>query len=153
MQTSEQGLAFIAANEGLRLQTYLDTAGHPTIGVGHLITLVEKQSGAFDAGISQQQAMEMLRHDIVRTETAVAPLVRVPLSQGQWDAIIDFAFNLGSGALAHSTLLVKLNAGDYATARAELVKWCYVRNPATGQPVVSQGLLGRRQREAALWGV
>ena len=151
MRTSPAGLELIKQSEGLRLKPYIDVAGHSTVGYGHLITLTEKSHGLFNYDISEATATEILKHDLMLAELAVSSLVHVQLTQGQFDALVDFVFNLGSGALAHSTLLAKLNAGDYAAARAEFAKWCYTRDPSSGKYVIQPGLQKRRQREMVVW--
>lgn len=78
-------------------------------------------------------------------EHAVNSLVKGPLTQGQFDALVDFTYNLGAGTLAHSSLLRMPNAGDYSRVPAELEKWIY----AAGE--VMPGLVARRKAEAALW--
>lgn len=95
--------------------------------------------------ITQQQADDYLRRDVRQFERAVARQVRVPLTQGQFDALVSFAFNLGEGALAQSTLLRLLNAGDYAGAAAQFDRW----NKAGGR--VLPGLVRRRAAERALF--
>jgi peptidoglycan hydrolase-like protein with peptidoglycan-binding domain len=88
----------------------------------------------------------MLAEDVGRFEAAVNRLVKVPLSQGQFDALVSFSFNVGEGALADSTLLRKLNARDYKGARREFARW----NKGGGR--VLPGLTRRRAAEAKLFG-
>lgn len=83
--------------------------------------------------------------DLHEAERAVERLVKVPLAQGQFDALVDFCFNLGSGRLASSTLLKLLNSGHHADAAEQLLRW----NIAGG--VVNAGLKARREAEFALW--
>lgn len=151
VKTSDKGLEFIKKNEGCVLHIYKDTAGLDTIGVGHLLTAEDKQSGRFAHGITEQQALDLLRVDAAQAERAVNDLVRVSLTQDQFDVLVDFTFNLGRGALQVSTLLKKLNAGDHAAVPAELMKWNKVRNPRTKQLEPSRGITLRRQREADMW--
>ncbi len=137
---SQNGLDLIKGFEGLRLSAYQDSAGVWTIGYGH--------TGNVKPGdrITQAQAEELLQKDTAWAQQAVRDQVKVPLSQGQFDALTSFTFNLGAGALEKSTLLKKLNAGDYAGAQAEFGKWVH----AGGQ--VLQGLVRRRAAEADLFG-
>ena len=142
MQMSEAGLDLIKKSEGFRSHTYLDVAGLPTIGYGHRLLPREK----FPYGISELQATEILIEDARQAEQAVARLVKVPLTQGQFDALTDFCFNLGAGRLASSTLLKELNARNYESARDQLLRW----DEAAGK--VNTGLKARREAEYQLWG-
>lgn len=139
--TGEQGLALIKDSEGLRLSTYLDAVGKPTIGYGHLI----RSGETFKGPISQQQAEALLRKDLYDTEQGIAKAVRVSITQGQFDALASFVFNLGAGRLRSSTLLRKLNAGDYAGAADQFLLW----DKAGGKPL--KGLTKRRQAERKLF--
>jgi hypothetical protein len=89
--------------------------------------------------------MKILASDLVKFEDGVDNLVKVPLKQNQFDALVSFAFNVGLGALGKSTLLKKLNAGQYDAVPAELMKW----TKAGGKEL--PGLVRRRRAEAALW--
>ncbi|MCJ2030709.1 lysozyme [Methylobacterium sp. J-043] len=95
--------------------------------------------------ITQAEADDILARDLVRFEDAVARLVRVPVTQNQFDALVSFAFNLGEGNLGSSTLLKKLNAGDYDGAADQFARW----NKAKGK--VLTGLTRRRAAEADLF--
>lgn len=139
MQASKAGLDLIKQFEGLYLKAYRCPAGVPTIGYGHTAGVAMGQT------VTQQQADDYLRRDVRQFERAVSRLVRVPLTQGQFDALVSFAFNLGEGALAQSTLLRLLNAGDYAGAAAQFERW----NKAGGR--VLPGLVRRRAAERALF--
>nr|WP_311527988.1 lysozyme [uncultured Ralstonia sp.] len=139
--TGEQGLALIKESEGLRLSTYLDAVGKPTIGYGHLI----RPGETFNGPISQQQAEALLRKDLADTEQGIGKAVRVSITQGQFDALASFVFNLGAGRLRSSTLLRKLNAGDYAGAANQFLLW----DKAGGKPL--KGLTKRRQAERKLF--
>ena len=112
MNLSAAGLQLLKKSEGFRDRTYLDVAGLPTIGYGHRLVHPE----CYPGGITQTQAEVILLWDVREAEQAVERLVKVPLSQGQFDALVDFTFNLGSGRLAGSTLLQNLNAGKYDEA-------------------------------------
>ena len=119
MQLSAAGLQLVKDSEGFRSSTYLDLAGLPTIGYGHRLVHPE----CYPDGITPQQAETILEWDLREAEQAVERLVRVPLTQGQFDALVDFVFNLGSGSLARSSLLDDLNAGNYAAAAQQLLRW------------------------------
>lgn len=140
MDIDDSGKKFIEKNEGLRLTAYQDGGGIWTIGYGHTGPGVVRGLVVTVAG-----AIKFLEQDLVAAVVNVNRLVKVGLSQSQFDALVDFTFNLGVKALANSTLLKKLNAGDYAGAAAEFIKWDHI-----GSKVVS-GLLIRRQGEEALF--
>lgn len=147
MNLSDNGARFIAGHEGMVLQTYNDPANHCTVGIGHLV-----HKGSCTAAdraqwgkLTEQQAFDLFRSDARRFIDAVAAAVTVPLTQNQFDALTSFSFNVGEGAFRKSTLLRKLNAGDYAGAAAEFPKW----NKAGGK--VLKGLVRRRAEEAALF--
>lgn len=139
MHISEAGLALIRQFEGLRLRAYLCPAGIPTIGYGSTAGVKLGQS------ITAERAEQLLREDVRQFEAAVSRLVKVPLTQGQHDALVSFAFNLGAKALEKSTLLRLLNAGDYSGAAAQFDRWVY----ASGRKL--SGLVKRRAAERALF--
>jgi len=148
MKTSNKGIALIKQFEGFAPISYLDAAHIPTIGYGHVISAGEKHLA--NARLTESQATQILMTDISRFEAAVLRSVKVTLSQSQFDALVSFSFNVGSGALASSTLLRKLNAGDYVGAQAQFMVW----NKATvnGIKIELAGLTRRRKAEAALFG-
>jgi GH24 family phage-related lysozyme (muramidase) len=141
MRTSSAGLAFIAHFEGEVNTVYHDVAGVATIGIGHAL----KPNESFPAGITHQQAIDLLTKDVVVAESAINRYVTVSLTQDQFDALVSFTFNLGTGALASSTLLKLLNAGNYQGAANEFPRWC--KAVVNGRPVVNPGLLKRRNAE------
>lgn len=141
MQLSAEGLGLIKRSEGFRNQVYRDVAGIPTIGYGHRV----RQGESFPGGIEEAQATSILANDVREAEQAVNRLVKVALTQGQFDALVDFCFNLGAGRLAGSTLLRELNAGLHAAAAQQLHAWDH----AGGE--VNAGLKARREAEFELW--
>lgn len=141
MELSAQGFDLIKQSEGFRDHVYNDVAGFPTIGYGHLI----KPGESFPHGITEGQAAGILDADVGAAELAVVRLVAVSLTQGQFDALVDFTFNLGGARLAQSTLLSELNAGMYDSAAQQLLLWDH----AAG--AVNTGLQARRQAEFNLW--
>jgi lysozyme len=141
MKLSAEGLELIKRFEGFRGQQYTDVAGFLTIGYGHRIVPPE----SFPNGVSEPQAATILTSDVSEAERAVARLVKVVLTQGQFDALVDFCFNLGAGRLAKSTLLRALNAGRYDAASEQLLVW----DLAGGE--VNLGLKARREAELRLW--
>lgn len=144
MKASKTLLAHLKASEGLRLVAYKpkgerNTKGLLTIGYGHL--------GA-KAGqtITEQQAEALLIEDVEAVERQLARLPLAHLSQAQWDAVIDFCFNLGVGAFVRSTLFRKISARrPTKEIQAEFRKWVY--SGKTKLP----GLVKRREWEATRW--
>jgi lysozyme len=134
-------MELIKKSEGFRSRVYLDVAGFPTIGYGHRLL----NPGSFPNGIEEPQAAEILASDVREAEEAVQRLVKVPVTQGQFDALVDFCFNLGAGKLTASTLLKILNHGRYDDAAEQLLRWDY----AGGQE--NAALKIRRKAEAELW--
>lgn len=139
LSTSAAGVELIKSFEGLRLQSYRDSVGVWTIGYGHTRTAGSNQR------ISADEAHRLLIQDIIDHEAHIKRLVTVPLTQGEFDALSSWVFNLGGGSLASSTLLRKLNSGDYAGAASEIPRW----NKAGGK--VLDGLTRRRAAERDLW--
>jgi lysozyme len=137
---SDQGLALTEQFEGLQLTAYQDPVGVWTIGYGH--TGSDVQPGLT---ITQEQASDLLLQDVAGAVAAVNRLVTVPLTQNQFDALVDFTFNVGQGNLASSTLLRELNAGNTEGAAAQFLVWVYAKG------VELPGLVTRRQAEAALF--
>ena len=145
MKLSPAGLDLIRRSEGFRSRVYIDIAGFPTIGYGHRL----RPGESFPNGVTDEQANQILNLDISSAVQAVVRLVHVPLTQGQFDALCDFVFNLGSGRLASSTLLVDLNAGQYADAASQLLRWDH--GEENGREVEVAALKARRQAEYELW--
>lgn len=141
MKTGTAGLSLIKSFEGLRLEKYRDAIGKWTIGYGHLILPNE----SFPEKLTRPAAELLLQSDLQAVEQAVSKLVKAQLTQNQFDALVSFAFNVGSGNLSSSTLLKKLNAGDYKGAADEFPKW----NKAAGK--VMNGLVARRTAERELF--
>lgn len=142
MRLSNAGLNLLKQSEGFRATVYNDVAGRPTIGYGHKL----RPGESFPRGISRAQAEQLLIVDVATACGAVEHLVKVPLTQGQYDALVDFCFNLGRGRLAASTLLRELNASNYDAAHKQLLLWDH----AGGQALPA--LQARRQAEFNLWG-
>ena len=139
MRISDTGIALIQEFEGLRLVAYRCSAGKPTIGFGHTKTARMGQR------ISMERAEQLLREDLDTFERCVDRAVSVPLNQNEADALISWAFNVGCGAVARSTLVHKLNAGDRKGAADELLRW----NKAGGKAL--PGLTRRRRAERELF--
>ena len=139
METSKNGIELIKEFEGRRLVAYQDSVGVWTIGYGHTKDVWE------DRLIIKSTADRLLAEDLAEFEKYVDNLVDVPLTQNQFDALVAWTFNLGPTNLSESTLLKKLNAGDYDSVPSEMKRW----NKAGGE--VLEGLIRRREAEAALF--
>ncbi|MEB7623177.1 lysozyme [Enterobacter vonholyi] len=144
MQTSDKGIALIKQFEGCKLTAYQDSVGVWTIGYGWTKPVDGKPIRA-GMTIKQETAERLLKTGLVSYESDVSRLVKVGLTQGQFDALVSFTYNLGARSLSTSTLLRKLNAGDYAAAADEFLRW----NRAGGK--VLNGLIRRREAERALF--
>jgi len=147
MQTSDEGIALIKDFEGCWLTAYPDpgTGGAPwTIGYGWTLP-VDGKPVRPGMTIDQATADRLLKTGLVSYEKDVLKIVKVKLTQGQFDALVSFAYNIGSRALSTSTLLKKLNAGDIKGAADEFLRW----NKAGGK--VLNGLTRRREAERALF--
>jgi lysozyme len=129
--------------EGFRAEAYLCTGNKWTIGYGHTATA----RGYRNRGerITQEQAEILLIQDLAWAEAAITRLVRVRLTDNQFGALVAWVFNIGETEASTSTLIRKLNAGDYDAVPTELVKW----NRSSGR--VTAGLVNRRAAEVGLW--
>lgn len=141
MKLSEPGLALLKKSEGFKSRVYLDVHGLPTIGYGHRLLHPE----SFPKGIGEPQAAQILASDVCEAEQAVTRLVRVALTQGQFDALVDFCFNLGQARLAASTLLADLNMGRYQAAAEQMLLWDHAGASE------NLALKARREAEFHLW--
>ena len=144
MQTSDKGIALLKEFEGCKLTAYQDSVGVWTIGYGWTQPVDGKPIRA-GMTIKQETAERLLKTGLVSYESDVSRLVKVGMTQGQFDALVSFTYNLGPRSLSTSTLLRKLNAGDYAGAADEFLRW----NKAGGK--VLNGLTRRREAERALF--
>jgi lysozyme len=135
--------AAIRQFEGLRLRLYTDAAGYPTIGYGHWIP----RGVQAPETCTLEQAEAWLEQDANVACQRVRQLVTVPMTQAQCDALTDFVYNFGGTALANSTMLRYVNAGDWQSAAQQCLLWNHAH--VNGQLVVLTGLTVRRQWEAA----
>lgn len=135
---AQSTIEFVKAREGLSLTPYRDAGGY-SVGHGHYLGT---EAGA---KITQDRADAYLRADLAKAANEVNARVRVPLSQNQFDALVSFVFNVGVGAFAKSTLVKKLNAGDYTNAAQEFRRWIY------SQGNVLTALVNRRKAERELF--
>ena len=140
MSTSQNGINLISSFEGCELKAYLCPAKVWTIGFG---TTVYPNGVKVKKGDSctLDQAKQFKAHDLKRFEKTVDDLVQVPLTQNQFDALVSLTYNIGPGAFEKSTLLKKLNTGDYQGTAYQFTVW----NKGGGK--VLQGLVNRRAKE------
>lgn len=143
MTISDNGKSYIKQQEGYRNMPYQDAAGYWTVGIGHKIQ--PSDNIPLNQPLDDASIMTLFDGDLSTAESIVKQLVNVPITQGQFDALTDFVFNLGRSRLASSTLLRLLNAGNYAGAAAEFNKWVY----AGGK--VDAALVARRQGETQMF--
>ncbi|HRK98471.1 MAG TPA: lysozyme [Alphaproteobacteria bacterium] len=138
---TQNGIDLIKRFEGFSAKVYICPAGYPTIGYGHVV----KPHEDFSAGIDEAQAEELLRQDAVIAERAVLRLISVPLTDGQFDALVSFTYNLGGGALQRSTLRRKINREEHAEVPEQFMRWVW----AGGRKL--KGLVRRREAEISLY--
>lgn len=137
---TKNGINLIKRFEGFESKIYLDAAGYPTIGYGHLLRHGEAEM--FKNGITPEAGEALLIKDVLSAERAVCRLIKVPLTDGQFDALVSFTFNLGSGALQRSTLRRKVNREEHHEVPEQLMRWVW----AGGRRL--RGLIRRREVEA-----
>lgn len=138
-KTSIKGINLIKSFEGFRADAYLDAVRVPTIGYGTTRGVKMGQK------ITEAQAVALLQKDLEMFENAINRLVKVPLTQNQFDALASFVYNLGETNFAGSTLLKVINNGRFELAPEQFLRW----NKAGGK--VLNGLTRRRQAEADMF--
>ena len=139
MKTSEDGILFISKFEGIKLTAYQDSVGIWTIGAGHIQGVKRGDT------ITLEEAYDLLHGDVMHAEDAINKLVKVPLTQNEYDSLVSWVFNLGEGNLRKSTMLAYLNTMQYKLAADEMPKW----SKAGGRELA--GLLRRREAERKLF--
>lgn len=144
-EMSEQGVNLIKSFEGFSSVPYNDGVGVMTIGYGHALRKNDKHLKK----VTEEQAVEILKEDVSIAVKHVNNLVKVDITQNQFDALVSFAFNVGVGNLKSSTLLKKLNQGDYIGAADEFLRWNKGR--VNGVMKEMKGLTRRRVAERALF--
>lgn len=148
MSPSAEAIEYLKTKENFKSYPYNDTSGHATIGYGHKIhegNVMDIDIAAFVGGLSEEKAETVFKEDVKTASDTVNRLVKVPLTQNMHDALTSFTFNIGQGAFAGSTLLKKLNKGDYSAAAHEMPRW----NKSDG--TISKGLVRRRNEEVDLF--
>ena len=138
MAIAESTLSFITKEEGFRNKAYKDSKGLLTIGVGHLIK--PSETHLVSATLSDQEVKELLKSDLKWCSEAVESSVKVPLTQGQYDALYSLCFNIGETNFKKSTVVKKINANDLKGAADAIEMW--------NKPAV---LIPRRKREKAMF--
>ena len=146
MKISENGLKLVKEFEGLSLKPYLDVVKIPTIGYGNTFYKDGKKVTLNDKPINEIEATELLSYVAQKDfGDKILQLVKVPLNQNQFDALVSICYNIGMGNFTKSTLLKKINSSDFKGASLEFEKW----NKSGG--VVLSGLAKRRLKEKALF--
>lgn len=142
-ELDESGVSLIARFEGFKDRIYKDSAGLPTIGYGHLLKKGEDLK--YQTGISEPDARQLLRKDVEIAEQAVNSLCHALLNRNQYNALVSFVFNVGRGNFEKSTLLKRVNEGDFEKAAKEFLRWNRAGNK------VVKGLTKRRMVESTLF--
>jgi GH24 family phage-related lysozyme (muramidase) len=141
-----KNIELIKKHEGLRLQAYLPTKDDKwTIGYGHTKTAHKGMV------ITEERAEELLRQDLDWVEDAIAKLVKVKLTQNQYDALASLIFNIGEGNFTKSSVLRELNEGNYQASADAFLMWNKQRSKTTGRLNVLKGLTVRRGEERKLF--
>jgi GH24 family phage-related lysozyme (muramidase) len=142
---NKEGIELIESFEGFSSEPYKDVAGIWTIGVGSIYGLNGKRVKADHRHISKQEALQLMKRDLKRTEVRISQLVNVPVTQNQFAALCSFVYNVGSGAFQRSTARMKLNRSDYEGCANEFLRWKYAGKRSI------PGLLRRRKAERELF--
>lgn len=137
LKTSEAGLQLIADAEGCRTSPYQCSAGVWTNGIGHTAGVTPQSV------VSERQAAVNLVYDVMRVERVIDACMRHDMPQPVYDAVVSWAFNVGTYAACRSTLGAYINRGEWRSACLQLPRWVFVKG------VFSQGLQNRRDRELA----
>ena len=145
LKTSERGIELLTEHEGFRPVMYKDSAGLPTIGYGTLIDTAEEQY-LMTANISKEQGKQLLKRDVAKFERTINGAIKVAINQNQFDALLSFVYNVGSGNFLRSTLLKLINANaPKERIVVEFKKW----KRAGGR--ILKGIVKRRAQEALLF--
>lgn len=147
LSLSVEGAKELVVSEGYSSKVYLCPAGYPTIGYGHKLLPEE----SFPNGITREEALKLYIQDMQVAERAVQRYTKVPLYQGQFDALVSFTYNEGQGKYRTSTLLRLLNQEKYREAANEFPKWNKIRDRQDGKLKPDKGLTRRRRREQKLF--
>ena len=138
---SDKGFEFLRRHEGYMKKVYVDTTGHPTVGIGHLITGKENPPiPPVGKSITDERVKQLFDEDKPKYEATINKLVKVKLTQHQFDALFAFVYNIGSGGFAKSRTLQLLNMGQYNAAGTAMLGW-----------LKNKELRGRRHDEVRLF--
>jgi len=135
MVYSDTGLSLTERAEALRLVAYPDQGYVYTIGYGHTLGVYKGMV------ITAEQAVDYLRMDIAHAVATVNTYVNVPITQNQFDSLVDFTFNVGAHAFVTSSLLAAVNARNFTMAEEQFSRWVFVKG------TVNAGLQNRRNAE------
>lgn len=124
---------------------YHDPVGYPTVGYGHLLSKNPYEDLGKYESLTEEQGLDLLLKDMERSLASVFRLIEFPLKDCQYAALVDFAFNCGSGNLQASTLRRVINRGELDEAPAQFRRWVYARG------VKLAGLIRRREAEVDMW--
>ena len=145
MNVSKRAIEMLKHHEGVRCKPYRDCVGLWTVGVGHLIGDGKSLPDEWNRTLSMEEVDALLRKDLARFERGVSKFCPVQLTQGEFDALVSFSFNLGLGTFQRSTIRQALLRGDKETAMESLMKYC----KAGGK--ILKGLQNRRLDERKLF--
>jgi lysozyme len=148
---SNNGIALIKGFEGLRLNAYRDVTGIWTIGYGSTHYPDGRAVKPGDKLTTEAAADELFMNTLTPYVNAVNTGIKVPLSQNQFDALVSFVYNVGTGVIRTSTLARKLNMADYKGAADQLLLWNKITDVHTGKKIPSKTLTQRREQERALF--
>lgn len=141
MNFSNSGIALLKQLEGFRAEPYKDQAGNLTVGYGTRTNSSQT--------VTEEQASELLLEATKATVSSLNGLVKVPLTQNQFDALVVFVYNIGVTAFTHSTFLTLLNERMYHSAAYQFLAWDHIHKD--GELLVDRGLEDRRLAEKALF--
>jgi len=151
IKLSKNGIDLIKNFEGLRLNAYQDIAGVWTIGYGSTRYADGARVKRGDKLANEAEALKLFKVTLQYYIDAVNKGVKVAITQNQFDALVSFTYNTGTGVMTNSTLIRKLNAGDYQSAADQLLLWNKITDPASGKKIISQTLTKRRGQERDLF--
>lgn len=152
MQVSQKGIDLIKKFEGFSASPYVCPAGKPTIGYGHVI---QRPIERYNTPITEADAQRILLNDVKTAETTINKGVHVPLTQGQFDALVSLIYNWGGVSFLNSDGIKYLNVSNYQAAAEEFFSTqkgiVGYTNKQTGKRIILPGLVKRRQAEWDLW--
>jgi lysozyme len=144
MKLSKYGEALIKSLEGLRLKAYRDSAGIWTIGYGSTRYSDGNAVKATDQLDSESKAFDLFSDTLKEYEDTINKHVKVELTQNQFDSLVSITYNVGTGIMQNTTLIKKLNAGDFAGAADQFLAWDKITDPHTQKKIVNKTLVKRR---------